>query len=65
MVRDSINTEAIFHRRIHVAEVDCMQMLKKPLGQYRFSHSNPNTTAMRNKISMAQMENKHYRGATA
>lgn len=54
--------------RIHVGERD-MQTLKKNTRAVqftvRFSQSNPNATAMRNKISMAQMENKDYRDATA
>lgn len=66
-VRDWINNEAIFPIRIHVAEGDSMQMLKKNTRtiqcSVRFSHSNPNTTAMRKEIS-TQLENKDYRDAT-
>ena len=64
-----MNSKAIFPIRIHVAEGDCMQMLRQNTRtvqcSIRFSRSNPNITAMRNKISMAQMENKDYRDATA
>lgn len=69
LVRDSMNSKAIFPIRIHVAEGDCMQVRQKHKrtvqSSIRFSHSNPNTTAMRNEISMAQMKNKDYRDATA
>lgn len=67
VVKDSTNSVAVFPIINAVAHGGCVLMLKKNTQQcsIRLSHANPNTTAVRNKISMAQTENKDYRDANA